>query len=93
MDLVDEQHVAGVKIRQQRREITGFFDRRAGGDADIDAHLIRDNARECSFAQSRRAVEQNVVERFTALFRGFDKDLQVLLRLVLTDVFIKRLGS
>jgi hypothetical protein len=37
MDLVDEQHVVRLQVGQQRREVAGLFDHRAGGLAQADA--------------------------------------------------------
>ena len=35
MDLVDEEHVARLEIREQRREIAGPFDRRTARRAEL----------------------------------------------------------
>ena len=48
------------------------------------------DARERRLAEARRAVEQNVVERFAALLRRRDEHLEVLLDLLLPDVFPER---
>ena len=89
MDLVDKEHVALVEISKQRCQVARLFYRGSRGDADIYAQLVGDNARESRFAQSRRTVEQNVVERFMADFRRLNIDAQVLLRLFLTDVLVE----
>ena len=56
MDLVNEQHVALLQIRQQRGQIARFFNGRARGDANLHAHLVRHNAGQRGFAKARRAV-------------------------------------
>ena len=58
MDLVDEQHVAGVEVGQQRRQIARALDHRTGGRANVDAHLARDHIGERGLAEPRRTVEQ-----------------------------------
>ena len=93
MDLVHKQDVPLVEVRQQRRQIAGLFNGRAGGDADVDPHLLSDDARQRRLAQSRRAVEQNVVQRFLPLPGGLNEDAQILLGLFLTDVLRQGLGS
>ena len=93
MYLVDEKHVVGLEVGQQSRQIPRLLDRRTGGHADIHAHLVRDNTRKRGLTKSGRAVEQNMIEAFTALFRSLDIDLHVLLDLILTDVLVKHLRA
>ena len=45
MNLVDEQHVVGFKIREQRRQIALLFQHRAGCLVQRHAHLARDDVR------------------------------------------------
>ncbi len=66
MDLIDEEHITFAEIRQQRGQVAGLFDRRAGCDAEVYPHLIGDDARKRCFAEARRAIEQHMVERFPA---------------------------
>ena len=44
VDLVDEQHVAGLEVRQNGVEVEGAVDGRAGGDAHLHAHLVGEDA-------------------------------------------------
>ena len=92
VDLVHKQDVPLVEVCQQRRQIAGLFNGRAGGDTDVDPHLLSDDACQGGLAQSRRAVEQNVVQRFLPLPGGLNKDAQILLGLFLTDVLRQGLG-
>ena len=66
MDLVDEEDVAVLEIGEERREIAGLDDDRAGGGAEIDAELARDDLRERRLAEARRPDEEHVVERLLA---------------------------
>ena len=43
MDLVDEQHVVRLQVGQQRGEIAGALEHRAGGGAQVDAQLVGDH--------------------------------------------------
>ena len=63
VDLVDEQHVALFQIGQQRREVAGLGDHRAGGGAEVHAELARDDLRQRGLAEAGRADEQHMVER------------------------------
>ena len=57
----------------------GFSSGGAGGDADIDPHLVGNDAAEGGLAQAGRAVKQDVIQGFPPHFGGLDKDLQVAL--------------
>src|SRR6185295_2562641 len=85
VDLVDEQDVAVLEVGEQRREIAGLGDYRARSGAEADAHLARQDPGERGLAESRRAVEQDMVERLAAALRGVDEDAEVLARRLLAD--------
>ena len=63
VDLVDEQHVAVFEIGEQRGEVAGLGDHRAGGRAEIHAELARHDLRERRLAEARGPREQHMVER------------------------------
>ena len=48
VDLVDEQHVALLEVREDRREIAGPVERGAGRRLEPDAHLVRHDLRRAS---------------------------------------------
>ena len=85
VDLVDEQHVALFEIGEQRREIAGLGDHRAGRGAEIDAEFARHDLRQRGLAEPGRADEQHMVERLVARARGLDEDAQIGARLLLAD--------
>jgi hypothetical protein len=78
VDLVDEQHVVRLEVGQQRGQVAGALEHRAGGLAQVDAHLGGDDVGQRGLAQPRRAEQQHVVERLAALARGLDEDLELL---------------
>ena len=90
MDLVDKEDIPLAQIRQKRRKVARLFDGGTGGDTDVDAHFLGNDARKRRFSKARWAVQQHMVERLAALFRRRDKDGKVALRLFLSDVFPKR---
>jgi len=90
VDLVDEEHVAGLEIREQRRQITWALDRRAARHPQLSTHLRRDDVREGGLAEPGRAVEQQMIERLLALARRTNEDTEVLAQAVLTDHLIER---
>jgi hypothetical protein len=77
VDFVHEEDIHIVQIGQQRRQIPRFFNGGAGSDAYIDAHLVGDHPGQRRFAQTRRAVEQDVIQRLAALFGRLDPNGQV----------------
>ena len=91
VDLVDEQHVAVFEIGQQRREIAGLGDHRAGGRAEIDAELARHDLRQRRLAEPGRADEQHMVERLAAALGRLDEHLEIGPRRRLADELVERL--
>ena len=92
MDLVDEEDVAGVEIGQQGRQVPGLLDGGAGGDPDIDPHLVGDDPRQGGLAQARGAVEQHVIQGLIPAEGRLDVDRQILLGLLLAGVVPQGLG-
>ena len=86
MDLVDEEHVARLEVRQQRGEITRALQHRAGGALDGHAHLLGDDVRQGGLAQARRAEDQRVVQGLLAAAGGADEQLHLLAHAGLADV-------
>ena len=89
VDLVDEEHVVLLQIRQERGEVAAALDGGAGRLAEVDAELVGDDAGERRLAEARRPVEQDVVERLAARERRLDEDGEVRLDLLLADVLAK----
>ena len=92
MHLVDEEDVAGLQVGEEGGEVALAFDRRAGRYPDLGFHLVREDAGEGRLAEAGRPVEKNVVERLLALLRRGKSYAQVLLNLVLADVFRQPAG-
>ncbi len=69
MNLVDEEHVAFLKVGQQGGDVAGFLDRRAGSGFEFGAHLVGDDVGESGFAETRWPSQQHVIERFATMAR------------------------
>ena len=54
---------------------------------DLSTHFVGNDVRESGFAQSGRAVEQDVVDRFFSLPRRFQEYGEVLFEAILADEF------
>ena len=92
MDLVDEQHVVGLEVGQQRRQIARPLEHGTGGLPQIHAHLARDDVRQRGLAQARRPEQQDVVERLAPVAGGLDEDGELRADLLLADVVAELLG-
>ena len=92
MDLVDEQHVVWFEVGEQRRQIAGLLQHRAGSGLDIDPHLVGHDVGQRGLAKPRRAEDQQVIERLATLARRRDEDLHLLADGILTGVIGQQLG-
>ena len=90
MDLIHKENIIFVQIGQKCRQISRFFNGRSGGNAEIDAHLIGDDAGQRCLAQTGRAVEQNMIQRFLPHPRRLDEHLKVAFCLFLTNILPQR---
>ena len=79
------------RLVSKRRKVAGLGDDRSGRGAEADAHLARKDAGKRRLSEAGRAVEQDVVERLAAAFRGIDEDAQVLARRLLADELVEAL--
>ena len=75
--LVDEEHVVGFQRRQNARQVARFVEDGPAGDLESHAQFVGDDVAQRRLAQSRRPVEQGVVERFAAILGRFHEHLQV----------------
>ena len=91
VDLVDEQHVAFLEVREDGGEVARPF---YGGPArrlDVGAELVGDNGGQRGLAEPGRAGEQDVVSRLAARLGGLDHDGERFLHLRLTQVVAQKL--
>ena len=89
MNLVDKQDVAKFKIRQYRREIAFQLDQWTRSRPKLRAHFIGDHRSQCSLAEAWRTIEQNMVERFTALSSSLDGNIEIIFNALLSDILAK----
>src|SRR6185369_3146362 len=93
VDLVDEQHVAALERRQDGRKVTGLFDDGSARRMQPPAHRARDDVRERRLAETGRADQQQVIERFAARARGANRDVEIATNGRLSDVVVERLRT
>ena len=87
VDFVDEQQVPFLKIRQEGGQVARPFDGRPRRDAQVDAQFVGDDAGHSRLAQTRRAVEEDVVQGFLAQFGRLDENFQIVFDLILANIF------
>src|SRR5690606_3656033 len=90
MDFINEQYVVRLQVCQQSSEVAGFIEDRPGRDLDVRLKFVGDNMRQGSLAESRRSVQQHMIERFTSLLRRRNEYFDVVNYLLLTCKIIER---
>lgn len=93
VDLVDEQHVAGLQVGEHGGQVAGTLQHRAGGGLQPHAHLGGDDVGERGLAKTGRAEHQRVIEALVTSTSGADEDFQLLTHAGLADVLGQRLGA
>src|SRR5918992_1464388 len=66
MDLVDEEDIGVLEVREDGGEITGSLEDRARRLTDVGAHRARDDVGHGRLAEARRSREQEVPDRLSA---------------------------
>ncbi len=67
--------------------------RRAGRLLEIYRQFVGNDGSQSCFPEARRAVEQNVIECFAAIFGGLDGDGQIFFNFSLTNEFSEPLRT
>ena len=93
VDLIDEQHVAGLQVGQDGGEVSGALDDGARGGAEADAELAGDDLGEGGLAEAGGAVEEDVVESLATGAGGLDEDAEVFAGGALADELVEGLGA
>src|SRR5258708_6635787 len=93
VDLVYEEHVPGLQVGEERRQVAGALDHRAGRRVKSDPHLPRHDLRERGLAEARRPVEQHVIEGLAPRPRRLHEDAEVLPGLALPHELVEAQGT
>ena len=89
VNLIEEKNLFFLERSQNRGEIALAFQQRPRAGLDRNIQFIRDNLRERGFAQSRRAIQKHVVQRFAPAARRVDRNLNIFFDAFLSDVFVE----
>ena len=63
VDLIYKKHIILLQVIEDRRHLPGLFNGRTAGHFHMYTQLISYDTCQCGLAQSRRAVEQHMVQR------------------------------
>ena len=92
MDLVDEQHVAFVELREDRSEVAGALECGTRRDVEVDAELVRHDSGHRRLAQAGRTRKEQVVRGLAPAAGGLEDDAEVVFQLALPDELVERAG-
>src|SRR5205085_718262 len=90
VDLVEEQHLPALNVGEDGGEVALDRERRAGCLLKLYPQLVGDDAGQRGLAQSRRAIEQHVVQRLAARARRFNGHAEIFFDLRLPDEFLQQ---
>ena len=91
VDLVNEEHVAGLECRQDRGDVALPLESRSCNLTDTDSELIAHDLGERRLAEPGRAGEEDVVEGLSARLGRSERDRKLLLDPLLPDEVGQRL--
>ena len=93
MNFVDEEHLALLHIRKQRRQVSRALDSGATGGMELRSHLVSHDSRQRGFPQARGAVKEEMVQRFASAPGGLNENRKVFPQPILADHLVQALGA
>ena len=89
MNLIDEQQLPRLQIHQQTDDVAGALQGGGAGDAAVHPQLFGQHHGHGGFAQTRRSVEQHMIQGIAAAKGRLHSNAEHLLELALTDVIVE----
>lgn len=86
MYLIDKEDLSLRQTREKGDDVRLFLDRRTTRTLESASHLMCDDHRYCRLPQSWRTIEEDMFEGFSSDLRRIDRDLEVSLHLILSDI-------
>jgi hypothetical protein len=93
MNFVEEEDFLQRERGEDGSEVPLAFEERSGTGFDGDVELVGDDLGESGFAESRRAIEEDVIKGFAAITSGLESDGDVFLDALLANVLGERFGA
>ena len=90
MDLVDEEHVSGGQLGEDRCEVPRPLKGRTRGDVKVGPDLGSHDSGQRRLAQAGGACKKKVIYRLRAASGGFEDDTKPVLQLGLSNEFFQR---
>ncbi len=85
VNFIDEQHRAFLGVGQVGDQVFGCLQHRPAGHLKRHAQIARNAGGKGGFAQTRRAIEQDMPQRVSALAGRVDRDFQPRIHVALSD--------
>ena len=89
MDFIDKEDLFRLEVGQDGREVARPLDDRPRRRLDTDAHFSGDEVGQARLAQSRRSIEEDVVEMFISFLGGLHEDSEVGFDRLLADELVE----
>ena len=83
MYLVDEEDIVGFEGCENAGEVARFVEHRTACELESHAKFVGNDIAQRGLSESRRSVQECMVERFASVFCCFDEDLQIFHHLAL----------
>ena len=93
MDLIDEKYIVVLQCRQDGSQLPRTPDGRTARHLKLRSQLIGDDLRHGGLAESRRSIEQHMIQRLFARLRCLDVHLEILLEGFLSDIIVQMLRA
>ena len=88
VNFIDKQHIIRFQTGKHPRQIARLIKHRTGSYLKAHSQFIRNNIGKCRFTQSRRSMQQYMIQRFATQTSCFNEDTQIIHHLILSaEVF------
>ena len=77
VDFIDKEHIVGFQRGKDSRQIARLIKHRTRCNLESYAQFVGDDVAQRGLTQSRRTMEERMVERFATIFGSLNKDLEI----------------
>ena len=77
VDFIDKEHIVGLQRGKDSRQIARLIEHRTRCNLESYAQFVGNNIAQRGLTQSRRTMEERMVERFATIFGSLNKDLEI----------------
>ena len=77
VDFIDKEHIVGLQRGKDSRQIARLIKHRTRCNLESYAQFVGDDVAQRGLTQSRRTMEERMVERFATIFGSLNKDLEI----------------